>query len=370
MIRTTFSASNLHRRYLLPGSQAREEDLPDVPPQYREEGVLLPRHMAGPDLPTADLTHDQIELLDQCRRMEDEFIDAVLKQHALGLEQPQDHRELELPFKRDNHPLFWNHIDRLLIYPKARIGVIIDYKSGWLQVPGADVNLQLRCYALVASEAFGLERVHAAILPARLAAPIQNVLYEPMHMPKVRLQIERLWDACHRPDAPRLPNYQACQYCKGLQLGVCREARALALSVTQSGKLADRPEVILAAMSASDRTKLFDAFALAEKLRKTFTDAAKPLVAREPEYIPGWKLVPGGANETVTDQAGLRARLLDMGVTEDQFLAICKPVKEMLTDLVRAKLQIPGKAPESAIAKLLDGLVDRTPKATSLRRAG
>lgn len=368
MIRSTFSASNLHRRSLCPGSQAMEEDLPEVRTKYSDEGTLLHRHLADPSLPTDGLAPDQITLLEQARALEQEFLDTVTRQHNLDLAKAKDYRELPLEFTREDRPLFWNHLDRLLVWKKERIGVIIDYKSGWLEVPDSDVNLQLRCYSLVAADTFKLSTVHAAILPARLLGPVQSVLYEPAHMPLVRRQIENLWDACHQPDARRTPSYPACQYCKGFQLGVCPEARALALSVNVAERLAENPAVVLAGMSAVDRTRLFDAFALAEKLRKTFTDAAKLLVARDPEYIPGWKLVPGGTNETVTDQAGLRERLYEMGVSEEQFLSVCKPVKESVANLVREKLQLKGKGLDAAMDKLLDGLVDRTPKAPSLRR--
>lgn len=277
--------------------------------------------------------------------------------------------ELELPFKRDGRELFFNHIDKAIVWPNRRIGIVIDYKMLWLGAPAPAVNKQIRCYSLVLADHFGLEYVYGAIFQPRVSREIHPTLYGHTELVAARAEIEAAWDESHKPNAPRLPSMDACRNCKGFTLGVCREARENSLQTTAPAGIETAPEIVLANMPPAQRSRFFEALDMAARLKKTFTEAAKPLVARDPEFIPGWKLFPGGERETVTDPLTLFNRLTGLGVTAAEFIDICSTRTGKLQALVKSKTGLKGKSLQLVIDELLIGVVDRTPIKPSLEKA-
>lgn len=367
MTRSDFSASNMSRRVLCPGSCAMEAGLPDVRTDDSNEGTMLHALSADPTLSRHRLDHEQLETLRLNAVMQEEFEQFVMREHGLVRDDCQVSVETEWWYQRDGKGMFAMHPDVVLVWPK--VVIVFDSKFGRELVPVPSNNWQLKTYLCGAAQWFNAEVFYGAITQPRVSKTIQSTRYTRDDIEIARGEINAAWDAAHKPDAPRRPSLEACWYCKGFSLGVCPDARTLALSPARPLLSADSPETTLARMHPDERAKLLEAFALCRKLDKNFTAAAKELVARDPNYIPGWKLVPGGERQTVTDALTLFNRLTMIGVTADEFIQVCTTPKGKLENLVRQQTKLKGRELDIAMDLLLKGVVDRTPISPSLERA-
>lgn len=348
-----------------------EANLPNVESEDATEGSLLHALMAGQKHnPVVKLDDEQQSTLELCRAMEDEYLAYVEREQNLAADEAREHyRELELPFVLEGADLFFSHVDSLWIWPKKKVGLLVDYKFGRGVVPSAEANLQIRCYCLVAAEHYGLELIYGAVLQPRVSRKVASTVYGHGDLSAARREIEKAWVECNKPNAPRNPSLDACTYCRGLSSLVCEEAREESLHPVYLAPLSQSPELLLARMAPDVRARLLEAFALCRKLDATFTKAAKDMVAKDPDFIPGWKLVPGGERETVTDPLELYLRLNKrLGVQANDFIDIVTVPKKKLSDLVRDKAELKGKALANKMEELLNGVVDVTPIAPSLER--
>lgn len=80
--RPTFSASNLLRRKLCPGSLRLESKMAPLPDdEWSAEGRLLHLHMANRELTRDGLTEEQREALQTVEKLEAEFIGNLETEH-------------------------------------------------------------------------------------------------------------------------------------------------------------------------------------------------------------------------------------------------------------------------------------------------
>lgn len=360
MNRTPFSASNFRRRVLCEGSLAMEKNLPEVDTEYSVAGQRL--HHAAATLDFRGLDEPEIELVQEKLEVRDKFLVSL----GLPLKSEAYHTEHTLPYGLPGGVEILNHADFVGTFPK--IGVIVDYKFGFEEVDPPDQNHQLMVYIGAFAQMTVCDEYYGLIIP-RFGRPAPPVIYRRDQMPAVWTLINMTYATAMAPGARRIPSFDACRYCKGLQLGVCPEARSLALSTTEASKLIASPEVELTKMSPETRTKLFDAFKLAETLKAQFTKAAKVLLEKDPEFIPGYRLSKEGEVRTkVTDLVMLRDRLNSLMILDDDLLRACSISNKTLKEVVRSASKLKGRALEEKVEELTRGLVDTTPVERSLER--
>jgi hypothetical protein len=340
-----------------------EDGLPEVENEWSAEGTLL-HHAAATQVHTG-LNQYQSEVVQQALGHRNRFID------TLAPPDPDDWKfffEIELPYTLKNKTVFLNHADYVAVFPKAV--AIVDYKFGYEEVDAPELNEQLAVYIACLAEKFDVPEYYGLIIP-RFGNPAPPVKYTRAEIPALRKMIEDVYDAC-TPKAPRTPGVRQCTYCKGFQLGLCKEAISMAMNPVHkfSGKLLQNPGQVLQSLPATDRTKLFDAFAMADKLRKTFVAAVKPMIERDPEFVPGYRLSKEGETRSkVTDLFSLEERLWKkLNLSHEGFVAHCSISNTELKDLVREISGLKGKELDAKVAELTKGLVDTTPVERSLER--
>lgn len=356
--RTLFSASCFSRRRLCPGSLAMEEGLPNVESEWSAEGTLLHHAAATGDM--TGLTPEQEEIVKEKLVVRDQFLE------SLGFHGCKIGVEVELGYFREpRKALFWSHAD--LVVANESVAAVIDYKFGYEEVDAPELNEQLGVYIACVAERVKVNEYYGLIIP-RFGKPAPPVKYTRDEIPALREIIQEVYDAC-TPTAPRTPGLKQCAYCKGFQLGLCKESIAMAMNPVNkfSAKLLANPGQVLQSLKPDDRTKLFDAFAMADKLRKTFVAAVKPMIERDSEFVPGYKLSREGETRTkVTDMLALERRMQDeLGMT---CLDVCTISNKALTDVVRDTTGLKGKALSERVEQLVAGLVDTTPVERSLER--
>ncbi|HEU4344074.1 MAG TPA: hypothetical protein VFU31_21170 [Candidatus Binatia bacterium] len=337
-----------------------ERNLPEVDTEYSVAGQRL--HHAAATLDFRGLDEPEIELVQEKLEQRDRFLESL----GLPLKSEAYHTEHTLPYVLPGGAEILNHADFVGTFPAK--GAVVDYKFGFEEVDPPDQNHQLMVYIGALAQKTVCDEYYGLIIP-RFGRPAPPVIYRRDLMPAVWTLINMTYAKAMAPGARRIPSFDACRYCKGLQLGVCPEARSLALSTTEASKLIASPEVELTKMSPETRTKLFDAFKLAETLKAQFSKAAKVLLEKDPEFIPGYRLSKEGEVRTkVTDLIALRDRLNDLMIMTDDFLKICSISNKALSAAVRSATGLKGRALEARIEQLTKGLVDSTPVERSLER--
>jgi hypothetical protein len=179
-----------------------EKDLPDVKTKESEQGDRLHDFSAHPEYERRLLSPDEQSLLRIADYLEQQVFDAV------GLEGVYvDYREHEL-----ENEFISGHPDLLRFYPTENVSIITDRKFGWAPVDRADVNLQMRVYAVLAPT----PDVYVAILQPRAAAADRLTIakYNADSKAAASNQIKAILARCEAPDAPLVAGEEQCRYCR------------------------------------------------------------------------------------------------------------------------------------------------------------
>lgn len=216
MPRATTSASNIARRKSCPGSHVAEDGLPeDEDSEQSAEGTMLHALSADPLLSRDECTPDQLRVLDRCDYHKDSVLEQIVAIENLD-EYAYDHgNERMLWLHKGIRPYVPGHCDYWRYYPAAEVLIILDKKFGRREVPGADINYQLRTYAVQGAQEWPCKRAYVAIVQPRLYgdAATSIAVYDAPALVTARAEIIAIRDAC-TPDAPRYASDDACRYCK------------------------------------------------------------------------------------------------------------------------------------------------------------
>jgi hypothetical protein len=181
-----------------------QKGLPDIKTKESEQGDRLHGYRAHPDWERRILPQEEQDLLRIAERLEKQIFETI------GLQGEYiDAREAEM-----HDDLISGHPDLIRTYYKPEVAttVIIDDKFGWSPVAPADVNLQLRAYAILATA----PTVYVAISQPRLpfADRITIAKYDENAKAFARVQIEKILQRTEDPDAPLVPGEEQCRYCR------------------------------------------------------------------------------------------------------------------------------------------------------------
>lgn len=235
--RPTTSSSNIFRRALCPGSHAAEDGLEEETSEEAAEGTLLHALAADPALRlTAQLNPEQLETLERGDELEAEVIATIALERQIVGQPFEEGSEKELWLHRGMRVAFPGHCDRWRYYPKQRVLIILDRKFGRIAVADSANNLQLRSYAVQASEEWQCEHVYVAIVQPRVFGPPEIAHYTASDLGAGRQHLYTIIDGYSAPDAPRRASQDACQYCKARF--TCPEHRAI---VSQAVPLSSLP---------------------------------------------------------------------------------------------------------------------------------
>jgi CRISPR/Cas system-associated exonuclease Cas4 (RecB family) len=219
---------------LCPGSARIEAGQHEDESKDARLGKLLHHFWARPEIDRAFLTNDQRDLLELSDRLMDDVLNrlAFETDHELFVEHQMTSRFDRFPGKAD----------RLYIWPRRKAALIVDLKTGFIIVESADLNLQLRGYAvLVGDNWLAIEHVYVAILQPRLWSPSERITlarYEREDIERARRQVDAIIDESEKEKAPLRAGEEQCRFCKGRL--ICPAFRkALALPVQSFKSEAD-----------------------------------------------------------------------------------------------------------------------------------
>jgi hypothetical protein len=196
---------------LCPGSERLEYGLPEEDSEQSREGILLHDYCAHPEYDRAMLPPNQRDLLernDTLIKILIERVGKVLNDGTVG----EPIRELQL-----QNDLISGKVDVIVPFPVENGAVFLnDTKFGYLQVERAELNLQLRAYAVLVSDYMTTTRTFVAITQPRLSYDERITLaeYNADDIAASRIEIAAILKASADPKAKLHASDEACRYCK------------------------------------------------------------------------------------------------------------------------------------------------------------
>ena len=249
--RATTTPSNLHRRLLCPGSGRMEAGAADRDSIDAARGRLFHRYWGNSALDRSFLSIDEQDLLALSDRLLDDVLarlafetihepitraGANQKRHDDSHLQPVCHVEQTV----DDGTGFSGTPDRVYIWQHRESALVADLKSGFAIVERAELNLQLRGYAVLLADRFikQLNHVYVSIIQPRLWSPSERITlahYERADLAKARAEVYGIIEKSQQPDAPLRAGEEQCRFCKAkLTCPAFREAMALPIAAFES----------------------------------------------------------------------------------------------------------------------------------------
>ena len=339
------SMSRLYRLAHCPGSNAAE--LPyrgfDPPSEAAESGNRIHAALEGA-LDPDSLTHDEYKTYEKCQNEFNSVLTSLFGEGPKELEIAIEER-LWYGKKISGKP------DIVVIHDGTLL--IADYKTGRGEVEHAMENFQLRGLAVAASTHYpNIDEVYVCIIQPLAEGDSKCTMarYGPDALRVAEAQLLTILEDIEKPDAPRIPGYKQCQYCRAK--ADCPEALSTINDMAQITIPEDNT-------LAEQMPKLLDSCKLAEQVIKGIRAKAFDMMSENPDAIEGWKLKPGATRQIIKDLPGLFRKLKDeYGIGAETFAGNCNITKAKVTKLIRDAGDLKGGDLDAAVADILDGLVD------------
>jgi hypothetical protein len=338
-------ASDAYPVSLCPGKFRACDGLPD----YREDdptrdsGTRVHAADAGEEI---DLSDDEEVTLETVKAKR-EFVSDKLSE---GLKHLKTIREKDYAFGNfTGHPdvvEIWENEDGHYVR-----GLVWDTKTGWREQTEPASNLQVRIYVYLAFMAHPeIDEIYAGLIPSRFKTP-PPVLYNRLDLPAIEANLADIWNAANKPDAPRIPSYDACLYCRARATDRCKE------TIPMNNKLAIiKAESLLATLTPKEKGMLLEECSIIEGNIKIARLRLKQELSENPDAVEGWGLVPGDVRGSIPNAEACYQIVSDF-MTQEEFQSSLKvaqkPLKDAIKDYLVEKEGINGKAAAARIKAIL-----------------
>jgi len=280
------SASAFESYALCPGKYSAEKDLPQEESPWAHRGTEL--HQADTDGDVLDLDPGDAEFIAKSRGSHEIIVEEWLDDIGVNRMSLVEQREKRLFYRRKGQKLFSGQADYQAICTKAKAGLIVDLKTGWLGVPPSESNLQLRVLAVLLARNYDLEIVRVAInQPNRKKG--QACDYDLEALAGAESELLGIIHRVMVPDAPRYPGTRQCKFCRAKK--TCPPALAVAFTLQQ-------PKWEL--LAPEQKFRLWNAATLALDIADKIKAAVKADLEKG-VVIPGLALKPTGEQRKITD---------------------------------------------------------------------
>lgn len=373
-MRPTTSASNLFRRALCPGSERMEAGLPEEDSEQSCEGVLLHDYSHHTEYDRAMLKPNQRDLLELADRLTVAVIERVGNStvpHKQFAEKQLKMKDSEFSGKPD--------LVRYYATEPFPFALVVDRKFGYAIVERAELNLQLRSYAVMSSDYTSnrLNSVYAAIVQPR--APYDERItiaqYEPEDIEASRVEITQILETAKNPKAKLVAGDEQCRYCKAkLICPAFQKTLSLpvgALKVNEELSKTAREayfEQKLAEVSDKDLEKLMTAVSLAGMVKPFAWDEARKRITAG--TLTNFRLSKPSEKRDIVDPQRAIALLEMAGVaTREAILSFCSVPLGKLEEAYRTSH--PGltwQETKAKIDKVLSSVIEKQELAPKILR--
>jgi hypothetical protein len=323
------------------------------PTKDSEAGARGHRKLAGEDVP---VSNDESDTIMACMDQETELVESI----ANGAEILLVEREKRLFYDVRGEHLFTGAPDVVYVLDDYhKTAIILDYKLGFLGVPNASVNLQLRGAALLAWQNYRSRAAYVAIIQPNVSKWSRPAFYDYKALTWARGEIKELISGTHSPDAQANPSAEACRHCPAKL--ICKAAYNPTLAI------ATRKAEVVLDFSDKDLSTFGELIEQAEFIINVAWEELKQRVANRPEAFPNWYFQSSGHTSRIDNPQAAFAKFANI-VSAKEFSDICKPSIHGLVDLMRSHTGMSKPMARAEVERRLGELLIKKPKQPSLKR--
>lgn len=343
-------ASSIQRYKDCPASYEAEKLADPLPPSdISESGDAIHAVHAGE--PKRKLTVDEEDVYDRQREQLDTLLmDYGTPDHVIQ----EDEFTLMMPgFELTGHP------DYLAIYQEPQHAILADWKTGYLEVPPAHQNMQVRIYALLTKAARPeLKTITAAIIERWGRVTITE--FDNVSLTAVYQELVDIYQKTQATNPAYNPSETTCKYCpvQATCPAIKREVETMAtLDVAPA-----RWELI----TPDEKAELWDKLSLVQRAAAIIKSRITEEVATDPgAYSAHFREKQTSGRRTVVDPAGLAA---DSKLPADKFAGICSVPIGKFKQAMRDHTGMKGKALEAMVNQLVDSHAEVSAGTVSVER--
>ena len=355
------SASGMERLALCPGSFLLEVEHGEK--TTSDDAALGNRVHDWLAFRRGQLTPDEQELADACNEQTKRLFDDWSDSHRLSVNTETIREQRLWARDADGLGLAWSgKPDFVAIIECAdgkRRAIVVDFKTGRGDVTEAAGNMQLRALAVLVAEEFSVSEVRVAIVQPLAGRPTVCD-YDDIALAVAKVEIDAIVRRATTPGQERRPNPAACKYCSAK--AACPEGRRLVMALAEPiprsfGAMLLTPEEMAGFLHAARA---------AEAIIESVRDKARRMLEEDEKAIPGWRLKPGVARESITNPQLVFDRVAALGATPERFLGAVTVAKGKLEGIVRELTGDKGKGLKARMDDILDGATETKHAAPSL----
>jgi Protein of unknown function (DUF2800) len=317
-----FAPSSLGMFEKCPGYRNRTETEQDKS-DAAEKGTRIHKALekdAIDDLPDEEERHVAQALKD--------YVDEIIMARLPALPSI-DRRELRLTVDLSGGLYTYGTCDRLLMY--GNLGIMLDYKTGYLEVEDAETNAQVWSYVIGAFQKYK----ELDVIEFYLLVPNQDAVYHHIfkreEMPEMQLRLNTIirraqafdWD---NPEISKLnPQPRLCEYCAYQAICPALSAKHLTVAKKLLPGLPVPPSVRVDDCSPEEIAQLLRLTPFMEDWISEVRSQALKKNMEEGLEIPGFKRIERSTPRTVTSVIATWDALKD-DLTIEDFLMACSKV--------------------------------------------
>lgn len=300
------SASGIERIKLCRGSFLMEQQyVPLEVSEVAETGTLIHNCLAGITDPKV-LDESERWTYEQCKDYEGDTVRQYFNFQPERINAAVRYSEQRLYlYDEEKNLVSSGQVDVMYIDKEKNACLVIDYKTGWKAVTDPVSNMQLRAYAVLAWQNYGVKSVRVAVVQPNTRPVMTNCDYTEEDLIRSYKQILRILAEAKVEGAPLTPGPKQCEYCKAKSL--CPALAEYALTNTDQFKRAK--EIILMsdaqldarekALPGEELAKLLDSIGMLTKWAEALKAEAKTRL-KVGRSVKGYGLRDGAAKRAVT----------------------------------------------------------------------
>lgn len=350
-------ASSIHRDRLCNGAPAACEGIPDIAERsWTGDGRIIHDALKD-DSKMKELDDDLFDVAEALASSASYIIDKIFPEGSS--EKGHIVRERDEPFLviHDGTPIISGHPDFIQYgtINDARVALILDFKSGFLEVPSPECNDQLRAYSVAVWQESQktdepLDEVYASIIPRfGRATPVK---YTSADLPMALLDLVELDEIARDANAIRTPSVEACRYCRARATSRCPETLYPPVKLSRMKSLIE--------LTPAEKGELLTLSKVVQGNIKALTDRLYEELQGDSSAVAGWELVPGKVAKNIENVAACYAQVEEL-LEVAEYQKCLKVQKKRLVTAIKDELfvreNLKGKSAEKRVADILDPVI-------------
>ncbi len=252
-----------------------------------------------------------------------------------------------------------------VVMVKDQEAILIDYKTGWGQLPFAGDSWQLKSYAVMAAQEYDVESVKVAFIKQGAVESEHTLSEQDLYDLTVFVLPGILLKRNENPfvETSYSPDPDTCRYC-ACKLK-CPALNAQFMIMEPRKEVSD---VFLPELDNSKLEEMKEALGQLEAFSKALDAEISSRLQDDPDSFESWHMGPGRGRRTVKDPSSLCGQLIEDGASPEDIYEVLKIGVTDAEKLHKKITQLKGKMAKSDFNSRYGNHIETVPGRETLKR--